>query len=58
MMNQLYERIALPYPDEKLAIYSDGVLAHLVLIHQAHLKRIHLNYHFHLLLDEPLGVSR
>jgi len=24
MMNQLYERIALPYPDEKLAIYSDG----------------------------------
>lgn len=24
MMDQLYERIALPYPDEKLAIYSDG----------------------------------
>jgi len=24
MMDQLYERIALPYPDEKLVIYSDG----------------------------------
>ena len=24
MMNQLYERITLPYPDEKLVIYSDG----------------------------------
>ena len=24
MMNQLYERVTLPYPDEKLVIYSDG----------------------------------
>ena len=34
------------------------VLAHSKVIHKAHLKLIHLSYHFCLLPDEPLGVSR
>jgi len=39
-------------------ICSANVLAHLILIHQAHLKLIHLSYHFCLLTDESLGDPR